>query len=577
MKFSQLLSKYCQDLSCTNIELSKRSNLDPSLISRIKNGKKGTNIDKQSIETISNALIELANDKKIIDFPKDIKLHLENALKEEKKLRKEKQALFSNNFDLLLKELNVKNNHIANYLVVDPSYISRIRNNKRKPYIIDQFIDSVCKYLLKYYFNDEDLKIYRELLNYNKKILAPDLFTEKMKNWLINNNEIKKNSLDILLREIDKYQIKKIVKDKMFLGEVKSEFILPKNRRYYGVEETKQAILDFYALVINNDKTSDIIVYNDFPLNIYWDDTMFIKKWLLYMQIAIEKGNRIYKIHYLNESTSAIFDEINTWLPLFMSGMVKPYYLEKQTHTVSSSLLLVATNLVAIIGESTVDDNSIMTRLTKIEEEVKYYEAKSRSFLKIAKPLTQIFFKQDENEYEEYLESRSGKKKDYIRIINMPPNFTMTDKLFEKLIKENTLSESYLLYIKKRCQIRNGAIKLFLEDFQMLDILSILSEEEFNLKVRKMIVARSTNDEDIVYSYQDYLDHVNQTKDFSEKHPNYKLIVTNEFNYENLEFYIQKENCVVVEKTNYPIVSIVFENERIIEAFEKEILHIIKT
>lgn len=84
MKFSQLLSKYCQDLSCTNIELSKRSNLDPSLISRIKNGKKGTNIDKQSIETISNALIELANDKKIIDFPKDIKLHLENALKEEK-------------------------------------------------------------------------------------------------------------------------------------------------------------------------------------------------------------------------------------------------------------------------------------------------------------------------------------------------------------------------------------------------------------------------------------------------------------------------------------------------------------
>lgn len=571
MKFSQLLSKYCQDLSCSNIELSKRTNIDPSLISRLKNGKRLTQVNKKVIKSISHALLEIANEKNIITFPKDVNLHLSKALKKQLNDVEDSELSFSKNFDVLLLQLNIKNNHIAKYLVVDPSYISRIRNNERIPFNLEEFINKVCKYLIKYYFDNESLVVLSELLDLDINNLTVDLFSLEISNYLKSNTNHQNKPIETFLKQVDKYQIQTLVKDQKILDEIENTFTIPKSRRYYDAEETKQSIIDFYTLVIKSDITSDIIVYNDFPLKIYWNDTMFIKKWLLLMQLAVEKGNNIYKIHYLDEPGAAIFDEINSWLPLYISGNVKPYYIDQVTHAVSRSLLLVASDICAVIGESTVDDNTIMTRLTKIPEEIKYYESKCKSFLEVAKPLAKIFFSKDEKEYEAYLHSRSNKEENYLRMINMPPNFTMTDSLFEKLLNNNQLSKNFIKEIKQIIQYRNNSIKIFLKDYQMLDVLSVLSEDEFKTNPRKMIIARSDNYEDIYYTYEDYLEHISASKLYAKENPNYKLIISNKISFENIEFYIKRKNCVVVEKINEPVVSIVFKNEKIVEAFEKEI------
>lgn len=568
MHFSKLLTKYCSDLSCTNTELSKKSNLNPSLLSRLKNGQK-KNISKEMLKLISDALIEIASEKKVIDFPKDISIKLEKAILDEKKQDYENQLKLANNFNYLLTQLKIKNTHIAKYLTVDPSYISRIRTNERKPYNINSFIKKVSSYLISFYFNNECLDIYSAIFQIDKNLLSKDSFFIHLNNWLTNNKQYKKNSVDTFLKSIDKNKVKKLSQDEEVLNEIKNSFIVPKNKRYYGVEETKQALLDFYSLVINSNIKTDIIVYNDFPLNIYWNDRMFIKKWLLYMQIAVEKGNRIYKIHYLDESLESIFEEITTWLPLYMTKKVKPYYIEKGIPSVSSTFLIVAPKIVAITAESTTDDNMIMTRLTKKEDELNYYDKKSKSYLEIAKPLAKLFFKEDEEEYESYLAKTKDENKNYTRVINMPPNFTISDELFDKLLIDNNLSKEFKKNIKIRCDIRKKAIFTFLKNYKIIDYLSILTKLEFNEKKRKMIIARGTLDESIYYSYEDYLKHIELTKEFSKNNSNYKLIISSNNVFENIEFYIKHKSAVVVEKISDEVVSIVFENNKIIESFEK--------
>lgn len=258
-----------------------------------------------------------------------------------------------------------------------------------------------------------------------------------------------------------------------------------------------------------------------------------------------------------------------------MSGHVKPYYLEKGVHTVSSSLLFVAKDLVAVVGESSASDNKIMTRLTKKQDEVNYYFEKGNAFLKVGKPLAKIYFKEDEEEYENHLQESSGRSFSYLRIINMPPNFTMTEKFLDSLLEKNNLDNEFKSFVKKRTQKRNDAIHTFLQNYEIFDVLSTLSEEEFKLQKRQIIIARGTLGKNIYYTYQDYLQHLALTKKYATDNPNYNVFFSNKFNYENLEFYIRRETAVVVEKTNDPIVTIIFENKKIIKAFEEDILHLI--
>lgn len=575
MKFSELLSKYCDDLSCSNIELSRKANLNPSLISRLKRGMLGYNVADDVVSKISDALLEISSEKTLDKIPEDIYQHLIKALIKQKEKTLKQEQTYANNFDFLILQLKIKNNHLARFFAVDPSYISRIRKNERKPYNSDDFVQKFSRYLLKFYFQEKDITLYSKVFEIEKNLITEETFLNHLGEWLISSKDYKKNAIENFLKSVDNYEIKELVNKEALLNEVENSFLIPKAKRYYGVEETKQATLDFYISVLKSSVPRDIIIYNDFPLDVYWADRTFIKKWLFYMQLAIEKGNRIYKIHYLNETLETVLEEIKVWLPFYMSGHVKPYYLEKGVHTVSSSLLFVAKDLVAVVGESSASDNKIMTRLTKKQDEVNYYFEKGNAFLKVGKPLAKIYFKEDEEEYENHLQESSGRPFSYLRIINMPPNFTMTEKFLDSLLEKNNLDNEFKSFVKKRTQKRNDAIHTFLQNYEIFDVLSTLSEEEFKLQKRQIIIARGTLGKNIYYTYQDYLQHLALTKKYATDNPNYNVFFSNKFNYENLEFYIRRETAVVVEKTNDPIVTIIFENKKIIKAFEEEILHLI--
>lgn len=295
MKFSELLSKYCDDLSCSNIELSRKANLNPSLISRLKRGMLGYNVADDVVSKISDALLEISSEKTLDKIPEDIYQHLIKALIKQKEKTLKQEQTYANNFDFLILQLKIKNNHLARFFAVDPSYISRIRKNERKPYNSDDFVQKFSRYLLKFYFQEKDITLYSKVFEIEKNLITEETFLNHLGEWLISSKDYKKNAIENFLKSVDNYEIKELVNKEALLNEVENSFLIPKAKRYYGVEETKQATLDFYISVLKSSVPRDIIIYNDFPLDVYWADRTFIKKWLFYMQLAIEKGNRFIK------------------------------------------------------------------------------------------------------------------------------------------------------------------------------------------------------------------------------------------------------------------------------------------
>lgn len=572
MSFLELLKQFCSELSCSNKELSKKASISPSYLSRLKRGEIGCNVDKEKLKSICDALLALDGEKRLKVIPANIHFILEEALEKEIIARQKSLALISKNIDFLLTELGIKNNHIARHINLDPSFLSRIRNNKRRPFNLSVFIQLVSDYLIKFYFYEVNIKLYSEIFNIDIDLINKKDFHEQLLNWLVNDDVYHRNYITPLFDIIVNYKKPEIFSTEAIYNELESKFIISTKKTYYNAEETKQAIIDFYYSIIISPLVTNIYIYNDFPLNIYFTDKEFVNKWMLYMDLAIKKGNFIYKTQCLKDSSLAMIEEIKFWLPFYMSGYVKPFVINKDINNIPNSLLLVAENIVAVSGESTIDKNVILTTLTKVKEELLFFEKKIKSFINIAKPLITIFKEDEEKKYEDYLLKTSALKRDYIRIINMPPNFAMSNEFLEKLLFNNNASEDLIKHIDKRSKLRNNALSLYLKDNKMIDILKELSEEEFALRPRKMRIKRYYNNENIIYSYQDYLEHIALTKKYSESNPNYQLIFSNKFNYEDLEYYIKKDESLVIEKTSDPQCAIIFENEKIIKAFEEEVL-----
>lgn len=97
MNFSELLIDYCQKVGCSNVELSKASGVDASLISRLKNGSRTITAESETLRKICDGLLLLANEKNVIKIPNDIYKRLNDILYEYSKKEFEKTKTFSQN------------------------------------------------------------------------------------------------------------------------------------------------------------------------------------------------------------------------------------------------------------------------------------------------------------------------------------------------------------------------------------------------------------------------------------------------------------------------------------------------
>jgi len=571
MNFSELLIDYCEKVGCSNVELSKASGVDASLISRLKNGSRTLTTESETLRKICDGLLLIAKEKNVSKVPNDIYKRSNDVLYEYSKKEFEKTKTFSQNINYLIEQLDISNNHLAKYLSVDPSLISRFRSGKRKPADMDQFIINFSDYLKKYFFNDNTVEFYSREFGLSCDELTRMNFQDKLSDWLVKRTLKNENSIKHFLEKLNDFNLEEYIAAIRFndIHIPKAPFSLPVKKYYCGFEEMRTGTVEFLKIVATSKKVGTVTIFSDFTIEKLSEDVSFSKKWMFGLAMMIKRGNHINQIHYLDRPFKEIMLGLEAWIPLYMTGQISPYYMKCKTNQTFCHLLFSAPRVAALSGEAIADfENEGRYLLSNRQEDLSFYENRSKRLLETASPLMDIYKKEHERLFYDKQKEIAEKPGNRKNLLSSPALYTIPDALLKSMIGKSTLSAAGKENILKQATMLKQRMETILNKNSVTDILPILSEDEFIMEPLKLQLTDIFEHADIPYSYAEYMMHIEGMEHYKSNHSNYDYRITSEKGFKNIQIFIHEGYSATVAKSNSPNIIFVIKHKQLREAFE---------
>lgn len=567
MNFKDVLNKYLEELNCSQKRLSKESNLSETVISRYRSGERTPRKNSEQLKKISTAIFNISQEKnrnkytldKIIkDF--DSTLSIDNF----------DYKSLSNNLNTLINELNINTNEMAKYIIFDASHISRIRYGKARPSDPIEFSSKICSYILAKYKNSEDINKLSLIIGCKKDDLSTNNFYNILLSWLTSENTSTKNQISDFLYNLDSFNLDDYIKVIKFdqLKVPSIPFYKGKSKHYYGIEEMKEGELNFFKATVLSKSKADIFMCSDMPMEDMAEDTLFGKKWMFAIAMCLKKGHHLNIIHNLDRPFNEMMLGLESWIPIYMTGQISPYYLNNLKNNIYNHLNYVS-EPVALTGECISGYHSKgMYYLTTNKNEVKYYKEKCNQLLKKAKPLMKIYRENNIKEFELFLKKDEDIISDRTRYLSTLPLFTISDELLIKILKRNNFTESEIKKIIQYKKNESKYINNIIKSNKINDYIYIIKENEFNNEKPILSLNNIFYNKKIYYTYSEYIEHLDLTRNYAKKEKNYKLNYINEKTFKNITITILKNNYVIISKSCNPTIHFIIEHPKLIEAIE---------
>ena len=395
MKFNDVLNKYLNLIGCSSKDLAQVSQLSESIISRYKNGGRIPN--EENLKKISEALESLSEGEyKAEDIYKDFEKTIFDSSVDFDIVR--------GNLNKLIETFNINARGLAKALNFDASYLSRIRNGERIPSNKEAFVSSLAAFVLKKYEIQSYKDSYYLLFNEKEKITL-----SKIREWIITNKKEEVGDVDNFLSTLDEFNLNDYIKAIKFdeLKVPNIPFYKARCKTYYGVEEMKKGELEFFKATVLSKSKEDIFMCSDMPMEDMAEDKEFGKKWMFAIAMCLKKGLHLNIIHNLDRPFNEMMLGLESWIPIYMTGQVSPYYLKEVKNSVYHHFNYVS-GVVALTGECIKGyHDKGKYYLTNNSRELEYYREKSNLLLKKANPLMDIYSSEDLDKFERFLENES--------------------------------------------------------------------------------------------------------------------------------------------------------------------------
>ena len=567
MNFNEKLNFYLNELNCSSKDLSNKSHISQAVISRYRNGERTPRIESIQLEKIANAIFEISIDKGVNYTKEEIMNELKNSINVNEQFDYES---FSNNLNTLITLLNINVREMSKHIVFDASHISRIRYGKSRPSEPIEFSKKICNYIVLKYNEPEKREALLNIIGANSNISTnTDLFNFLFK-WLTSaNNSNKKNYMSDFLNNLDKFDLNDYIKaikfDKLKVPNI--PFYIIKSKRYYGIEEMKNGELDFFKATVLSKSKEDIFMCSDMPMEDMAKDTDFGKKWMFAIAMCLKKGHHLNIIHNLDRPFNEMMLGLESWIPIYMTGQISPYYLNSVKNNVYNHLNYVS-GVTALTGECIKGyHNKGMYYLTTNKNEVKYYKEKCDLLLKKAKPLMEIYRENNQNEYELFLKNNEKVIGNRKRILSSLPLFTISDELLKKILKRNKVS---ILDTEEIVKYKNNELKYMnniLKNNNVNDYIYVTKEKEFSTDIT-LSLENMFYDNKINYTYDEYLEHLKLTKKYEKENTNYHLKYEEFQTFKNITTTIINGNYVIISKSSNPVIHFVIKYPKLVEAID---------
>lgn len=567
MNFKEVLNEYLKELNCSSKKLSNESGLSESVISRYRSGERTPVKNSEQLNKLTKALFNIAkdNDKNKYTFDK-IESDFNSTLASDDF----DYTTFSNNLNTLITSLNINTHEMSKYIVFDASHISRIRYGKAKPSNPVEFSNKICSYILNRYKNTADINNLMMIIGCKKSDLSNEKIYSTLFNWLTSEIVPVKNQISDFLHHLDSFNLDDYIKVIKFdeLKVPSIPFYKAKTKHYYGIEEMKQGELNFFKGTVLSKSKEDIFMCSDMPMEDMAKDIDFGKKWMFAIAMCLKKGHHLNIIHNLDRPFNEMMLGLESWIPIYMTGQISPYYLSNLKNNVYNHLNYVSA-AAALSGECINGfHNKGMYYLTTNKNEIEYYKEKSDLLLKKAKPLMEIYREKNIKEYHLFLKKDENIECDRTRYISSLPLFTISDELLIKILKRNKLTKEE---IDKIIKYKNNEFKYMnsiLKKNKVFDYIYVIKEDEFISDTPSLLLNNLFIDKIINYTYKEYIEHLKLTNEYSKNNKNYNILTEKNKTFKNITITILKNNHVIISKNSNPTIHFVIRHPKLVAAIE---------
>ena len=553
MKFNEILTKYIKLVNCTSKELAQETNLSESIISRYKNGSRIP--DEINLKKLSNSIAKLSNNKYKRE---DILYEFNNS----SNICTIDFEIVKTNLSKIITALNINISELAKALNFDPSYLSRIKNGDRIPSNKNEFIEKVSLYIIKKYNNDEQKNIISNLIDCNIK----DLNTLALTEWLTTNKIEIKNEINNFLNQLDTFNLNDYIKaikfDKLKVPTI--PFYKAKSKNYYGIEEMKTGELDFFKATVLAKSKEEIFMCSDMPMEDMAKDIDFGKKWMFGIAMCLKKGLHLNIVHNLDRPFNEMMLGLESWIPIYMTGQISPYYFKNYQDNVYNHLNYTS-GVAALTGECI---NGAHDKgkyyLSTNHKEIEYYRKKTNMLLKKASPLMQIYREENIEKYNNFLTADANTSGNRNRTLSNLPLFTIKDSLLKKILNRNNVSKDDIDKITQYKSDEKKRMEKILIENQINDIIPHYNKNTFQSEKMYLALDNIFYNQKIEYTYDEYLEHYNSTIKFKNK--NYKASPNNYQTFKSINITVVKSNYVVITKNANPTIHFIIKHPKLIDA-----------
>ncbi|MBQ8962099.1 MAG: helix-turn-helix transcriptional regulator [Ruminococcus sp.] len=330
-----------REINAENADIAEIAGFDRSNVSRMRSGarvplKNGSCMARTAGAVITCAAASGKTDAlcRTIAFtgepsPEELRRALTDWLYEDSALPSPKEPssdpeaglYFSKKLTTLIQTAGISGVKLSKAVNIDPSYLSRMRTGKHLPNERSKVLERICAVLIQRTADRKELSMLSEAVNIPEELLAaqPRLLME----WLLSTHKTAyKLPVEQLMGRIgtmDRCREAPIPPpDPARIAEAEADT----SELYSGLSGLRRAVVRFLSTSFR--AGSELLLYSDQSMD--WMSGPFRSLWLSLMAQVLKKGVKIKIIHNIQRTSSEMLEAITSWLPLYMTGSIEPFY-----------------------------------------------------------------------------------------------------------------------------------------------------------------------------------------------------------------------------------------------------------
>ena len=243
---------------------------------------------------------------------------------------------FAQKLDRLLRQSDISAAELSRSLSYDPSFLSRIRSGQRTPQDLERFAQDVARFVARRTRDEQQWSILGRLLGTDAATLDQAESRENaLASWLLIDDPVDENPARAFVEALDRFDINEFMSTMQIPTEhaqdvgaaVPKTFHEIKTASYSGIDGLREAELAFLSYALLAEPGGDIFMYSDMDMGDLAADTTFAKEWMQGLALVLKRGLRISIIHDIDRPATEMALGLQSWVPLYMTGMIRSFYL----------------------------------------------------------------------------------------------------------------------------------------------------------------------------------------------------------------------------------------------------------